>query len=585
MSKAKKKKKETKKVATENKSIAKKTVKAAPKKVAKPVAKKVVKITRPIAKKAVKKAAKPVAKKVLKSTKPIAKSAPAKSSYPGPQNPYGGVPSGGITYPNYYRPTGYFKSNNNYFPGTETLGEDEMRISFLGSTPIPVTRTQAGTCIMVELGNGKRFFFDFGSGCMRNIFTMQVPVQTVNDIFFTHLHVDHYADLPYLYAFAPWMARWKPLRVHGPSGRTERDGIKHMIHHMKEMAHWHTDSFNSFPIGDGYEVEVNEFDFRDDNGICYNQDGVTVRHWRRSHTKDGASAYRLDWNGLSFVWTGDGKPDELTAKLAKGVDVFVTELQPDLGNLTTLKFGMPALMTNVTIDQAHTPHYGIGYLMNQVQPRLGMATHMTFDELEIPEILAGLRLHYKGLFQFGAPDVVVVNVTKDAIWTRKAVLADSAMPKQPNPAEAIALFNLSPTQTDVVFPNPRHTVEDVQEKFVRDQEYDPKKYFPSDVYRESQKNFPANYKIDIKAMAQQKIMKKIEAKLEKLTGKLQGGDGLEKALEMAKKLSGVLSGAKSPMDLMAVMQELGGPLKAAQKLGDTLKQFQQIAAMMKSLKG
>ena len=28
---------------------------------------------------------------------------------------------------------------------------------------------------MVELGNGKRFFFDFGTGCMRNMFAMQVP--------------------------------------------------------------------------------------------------------------------------------------------------------------------------------------------------------------------------------------------------------------------------------------------------------------------------------------------------------------------------------------------------------------------------
>jgi ribonuclease BN (tRNA processing enzyme) len=47
---------------------------------------------------------------------------------------------------------------------------------------------------MVELGKGGRFFFDFGSGCMRNIVAMQVPPSLVNDIFPTHLHVDHYAD-------------------------------------------------------------------------------------------------------------------------------------------------------------------------------------------------------------------------------------------------------------------------------------------------------------------------------------------------------------------------------------------------------
>jgi ribonuclease Z len=98
-----------------------------------------------------------------------------------------------------------------------------------------------------------------------------------------------------------------------------------MVENVQRMAHWHTDSFNSSAIGDGYEVEVNEFDFRDDNGICYDQDGVVIRHWRRSHTKDGATAYRLDWNGLSFCCTGDGRPDELTAEFAKGVDVLVTD--------------------------------------------------------------------------------------------------------------------------------------------------------------------------------------------------------------------------------------------------------------------
>ena len=275
-------------------------------------------------------------------------------------NPYGGVPSGGITLPPYYRPTPDLASNNLYYPGQEELNPDEMRISFIGSTPIPVTKSQAGTCIMVELGNGKRFFFDFGSGCMRNIIAMAVPLPTVNDLFFTHLHVDHYADLPYLYAFSPWVGRWKPLRVHGPSGRTPQDGIAHMIEGMKMMTHWHTDSFNACPIGDGYEVVVNEFDHKDDNGICYDEDGVTIRHWRRSHTKDGASAYRLDWNGLSFVWTGDGRPDELSVELSQGVDVFVTEVQPDTGNLQSLKFGMPPVMLNNTIDQAHSVHYAVG---------------------------------------------------------------------------------------------------------------------------------------------------------------------------------------------------------------------------------
>lgn len=425
-----------------------------------------------------------------------------------PENPYGGVPGGGITLPPYYRPTPSVDSAANFFPRKEDLSPNEMRITFMGSTPIPVTRAQAGTCILVELGNGKRFFFDFGSGCMRNIIAMQIPVTMINDIFFTHLHVDHYADLPYLFAFAPWMGRWKPLRIHGPSGRTPRDGTKAFIDGMKAMTHWHTDSFNSCPMGDGYEVEVNEFDFRDDNGVCYDKDGVTIRHWRRSHTKDGASAYRLDWNGLSFVWTGDGRPDELSAKFAKGVDVFVTELQPDLANLQSLKFGIPASMVNATIDQAHTVHYATGYLFEQVKPRLAMCTHMSYDETLVPEIVAGIRQHYKGLFQFGAPDVVVVNVTKDAIWTRKAAIADDANPAQPSPREAMEVFGVTPGQSEIEFPKPRHTIMDVQEAFVREQEIDPRKYCPPDLYRAPMQVWPESMKINLQQMAAAKLHQK-----------------------------------------------------------------------------
>ena len=365
---------------------------------------------------------------------------------------------------------------------------------------------------MVELGNGKRFFFDFGPGCVRNILAMQVPLQMVNDIFFTHLHVDHYGELPYLYGFSPWTGRWKPLRVNGPSGRTPEDGTQAMIDGMKQMMHWHTDSFNSSPIGDGYEVDVNEFDYRDDGGVCYDQDGVVVRHWRRSHTKDGATAYRLDWNGLSFVWTGDGRPDELTAKFAKGVDVFVTECQPDTMALQEKRMGLPLMIGENTVDTSHTVHYAVGYLMNQVQPRVGMITHMAFDEDLVPEIIAGVRVHYDGLFQLGCPDGVVVNVTKDAIWTRNAALADDAMPARPSKDEAKELFDLGPTHLSIDFPNTKHTMMDVQEQFVRDKEIDPNLYYPEDVNRDLVRTFPNGFKIEIPKMIGKKIGDRLKSR-------------------------------------------------------------------------
>jgi ribonuclease Z len=412
------------------------------------------------------------------------------------KNPYGGGPGTGITLPDYYRPTPSMKSRNNFFPMSEELGADEMRITFVGSTPFPPRLNQAGTSIMVELGNGDKFFFDFGPGCMRNIIGLQHHVATINDIFISHLHVDHYHDLSYLLPFRAWSAGWLPLRVHGPSGRTPELGTQAMVDGMKQMLRWHLEAFDMFPIGDGYEVEVNEFDWKDENGICYDEDGVTVRHWRRSHAKDGATGYRLDWNGLSFVWTGDGRPDDLTVKYSKGVDVFVTELELDTGKLIEMKYGLPDWLYNYTIDTHHTPHYATGYMINEIQPRAGMVTHFPYEEDLVAEAIAGIRAHWKGLFLWGAPDGVVVNVTKDAIWSRKAAIPESTGQNPP----PFAILTGEPVPKEFTVPQPRRTREEQQEQYTRDTEIDPKKYIPEDVYREPLVKLPDPMVIDLEAM-------------------------------------------------------------------------------------
>lgn len=152
------------------------------------------------------------------------------------------------------------------------------------------------------------------------------------------------------------------------------------------------------------------------------------------------------------MWTGDGRLDELTAEFAKGVDVFVTEVQADPGALQQVKMGIPAMFVNNVIDRPHTTHYAAGYLMNQVKPRVAMVTHMEYDEDLIPEFLAGIRVYYKGFVQIGAPDVVVVNVQKNAIWTRMAAIADAPNQAAPSKSEAVDLFELSPTHLDIDFP-------------------------------------------------------------------------------------------------------------------------------------
>lgn len=382
-------------------------------------------------------------------------------------------------------PMPWLKSAANWFPRTETLQPDEMRVTFMGTAPL-LRPGQMNTSLYVELGNGDSFVFDLGEGSLANYIAAGVALNELNKIFISHLHVDHFGALPYLYEFGGWYGRWhEPLTVYGPSGRSKEFGTKWMVDGMLKMLNWHTDAFDIFPAG--HKIRVMEYDFRDDGGVIYDKDGVTVRHWRRSHAKDGASAYRLDWRqkdgrSLCFVWTGDGRPTWLDVKFAKGCDLFVTEMQPELVGIGSTVAGVPPFLGRYTIDTHHTSGFAAGWLANQVQPRMFMTTHQAYDPYVNDEVVAEIRQFWKGPYHVGAPDGIVVNMTPDKVWVR-----DGVLPKFPN--TRAPQFDLRDGH-DFVVPHPRHARKDIQEHEIRDLEVDPKLYYPEGYYPKLLQDWP-----------------------------------------------------------------------------------------------
>jgi ribonuclease Z len=396
----------------------------------------------------------------------------------------GGVPMGrwkeGLLFEG-IAPTPGLKSAANWFPKTEQIGPDEMRIIFMGTSPM-IRPGQMNTSIFVQLGNGDNFIFDLGEGAIANYLAGGFALNELDKVFITHLHVDHFGTLPYLYMFGGWSGRWdKPLRVFGPSGRTPEYGTKTMVEGMKMMLGWHRDAFSVFPVGQGHDIDVNEFDYRDDGGVIYDENGVKVIHWQRSHAKDGASGYRLDWNGRSVVWTGDGRPNERDIEYSKGVDVYITETQAELMSISSGVAGVPPFLGRYTIDTHHTPAYAAGYLASKIEPRLFMTTHMDFDPYLNEETVAEVRHHWDGPYHFGAPDGVVVNVTEDKIWVREGILPDYPNNRSPQ-------FDFDDGQ--LVIPEPTTSREEIQNQGIRDSEIPPSEYYPEGYHPELLTEWP-----------------------------------------------------------------------------------------------
>jgi ribonuclease Z len=72
----------------------------------------------------------------------------------------GGVVEG----PNVVAPDRYV-----YYPGTEVLARDEVRVIACGTGMPDARRGQASACFLFEFGNGEKIIFDIGTGSMRNI--------------------------------------------------------------------------------------------------------------------------------------------------------------------------------------------------------------------------------------------------------------------------------------------------------------------------------------------------------------------------------------------------------------------------------
>lgn len=314
-----------------------------------------------------------------------------------------------------------------YFPNTETLRPDEMRVTALGTgLPTPTTRKQKSTAWMVELGNGDVFIFDIGSGSMENLFGLRPDFSRIDKIFLSHLHSDHFGDLD-AFIVGSWLSgRYTPLHVYGGTGETPDLGTKAAVDHVVAALAWDIKGRTGILPDSGGKVIAHEFDFKLENQVVYEKNGVTIRSWPAIHSLDGSVSYRLEWNGLSFVFGGDTRPNKWFIKYAQNADFVIHECFPTPAGLAAFNDWEMRPATFVT-SYIHTPPEGFGKVMSAVKPRMAVAYHTVL----LPDIhqamLEGIRMTYDGPLTI-ATDLMVWNVTKDDIILREAVFGDRVTP-------------------------------------------------------------------------------------------------------------------------------------------------------------
>ena len=315
-----------------------------------------------------------------------------------------------------------------YFPNTEELGPNEMRIVACG-TGMPTARPkQAASCWLVELGNGDKFIFDIGTGSAERLSAMQIPYNYIDKVFISHLHTDHFGDLDALFVGGALMGRQKPLQVYGPSGDTPERGTAYAVDHLGKALTWDLDGRKGITDPRGYFMESHEFDYKGVNKVVYEENGVTIRSFPAIHSLDGPVSFVLEWNELKFVFGGDTYPNKWFAEYAKDADVAIHECfipVPDM--IEKFKFSPQSALSVAT--QIHTAPEAFGKMMSIIKPRMAIAYHF-FNDYDIqPGVNDRIRSTYDGPLSLSI-DYMVWNVTKDDIRVRMAAVDEDIWPPE-----------------------------------------------------------------------------------------------------------------------------------------------------------
>jgi ribonuclease Z len=276
---------------------------------------------------------------------------------------------------------------------------DDIKVTLLGTGTPVLNIDRFGMSTLVEAG-GKKLLFDVGRGATMRLHQAKVPLREITAVFITHLHSDHIAGLPDLYATAPLTPggrRQIPLEIWGPKGV---EGVARGIEMMyAENARIRLLGKELTPA----VTKISTHDLPPQTAKIFDNGGVTVAAFLVDHGEAApAYGYRVDYGGHAVVLSGDTTYAPNLIEHAKGVDLLIHCVA--IGS-RRLEAAAPEFVQRY-YDYLANPETA-GRILNEVRPRLAVFSHVSlYSRGDIPrpandELTSRVRAVYDGPFVVG----------------------------------------------------------------------------------------------------------------------------------------------------------------------------------------
>jgi ribonuclease Z len=201
-----------------------------------------------------------------------------------------------------------------------SVGKDQIKVILLG-TGSPLNNPLRSKPSQMVIAGGKYFLVDCGGGTVSRLLQAGIPLEKIENVFFTHHHSDH--DSGFIDFFisswdAPTGSREKPLKVFGPPSTKEVIGaMRQALDYDISVRQVHIPRSS-----EGLEVEYTEMR----EGVIYHDGQVKVSVFPVEHSPvEDAVGYRFEYKGKSVIFSGDTRPCENIVKYGRNADLLVHE--------------------------------------------------------------------------------------------------------------------------------------------------------------------------------------------------------------------------------------------------------------------
>ena len=250
---------------------------------------------------------------------------------------------------------------------------------------------------------------DAGDGVVDQLNKAGVPLMSVQTVVISHLHIDHTAGLQGIVGRRLQSMVPTPLTIYGPPGtKQEVDRIQASLQYLIDLLNaslgGQTPSFHITvnEITDGSTFTVGPAKAT----AAINSHYSTFAPGTAEAQKFQSLSYRFDMADRSIAFTGDTGPSTNVERLARGVDLLVSEIgDPEIAvdQIKAMRPDLPAFATSAIkqhFEKEHLSPENVGLLAQAAEAKAVVVTHNPLEGAQMAAARPRISAHFSGPVAF-----------------------------------------------------------------------------------------------------------------------------------------------------------------------------------------